>query len=278
MNKKPVLIFTVADQNNFGYAVKMLKSLTAFHPAGKDVDILLITNETDKTKLASLPKNIILEDLNTYTKNDPYFFYRQKPIVMEKYLDEYDLVIGLDSDQLVLGDLSYIWNTKDYDIATVLNWNRYDINYYPMVEISRVGIGPMEYFNCGLVASRNKKLIHNWKVWCFSEQFMRSQYKEQDGLNLICYTGNWNVRCLDHGDGVAKMAAWWGMFGKGEWVRAILRDNKIIIPKGLGDTPFPPTDMEIKIAHMGGGGGAKKDNWAAFFSEEVMTRINELTK
>jgi len=104
------------------------------------------------------------------------------------------------------------------------------------------------------------------------------QYKEQDILNVMCYYGNWNVRCFDQGDGVAKYYAWHGLIGKQEWARAILKDGKVIVPQGFGDTPFPPEDMEIKVVHLGGGSGAPKDNWSAYFSAEVMQYINELKK
>ncbi len=92
----------------------------------------------------------------------------------------------------------------------------------------------------------------------------------------MCYFGNWNVRCFDHGDGVAQYNAWHGLIGKGEWQRAILRNGKIFVPKGLGDTPYPPEEMEIKVAHLGGGAGAKKDNWASYFPSEIIEYINKL--
>lgn len=276
MNKKPILIFTTCDANNFPTAVKMLNSLVKFHDT-KNVDIRCITNFDPKLASEQLPKGVILESLTPYIKDDPIFFYRQKPIVMDKYIDEYECVLGLDADQVILGDLSYIWEkAKDYDVATVINWNRADVAKYGFVELMRIGIQPIEYFNCGLVAVRSKKFTHNWLVDCFSKNFEFCQYKEQDILNILCYFGNYNVRCLDHGDKPAGMTAWWGLISKGEWSRTILKDNKVIVPKGEGDTPFPPEDMELKVIHMAGGGMEKKDNWGIYFPEEVYKRIQYL--
>lgn len=273
-DKKPVVVFTTASKPNLKYAIPLIKSLRKFH----DWPIILYTDETNPDLL---PKNdnITIADLTPYMA-DPQFFYRQKPILSEPLLDEYELVIGMDSDQLVLGDLSYALETKDYDIATVLNANRFDTQFYPVVDLQRIGIFPIEYFNAGTTFIRSKKFAHIWQVNCFTPQFERMQYREQDILNIMCYFGNWNIRCLDLPDPLPENPnhGFWGLISKGELTNAFLKDDKIMIPKGEGETPFPPEEKELKIVHMAGGQGVPKDNWGAFFSPEVMDRINELTK
>lgn len=270
--KKPVVLFTVADKNNVRYAIPFLNSLRKFH----DIPVILYTDETNPEKLPKI-SNLQVVDLTPYL-TDRMFFYRQKPILAEPLLDEYELVLGADCDQLILGDLNYILETKDYDIGTVLNANRFDYQFFGWVDLGRIGIAPIEYFNCGFVAMRNKKFVHQWLVNCLSPQFDRMQFKEQDILNILCYFGNYNIRCFDHGDGIKNYSAWHGLIGKSEWWRAIVKDGKIIVPKGLGDTPYPPADMEIKIAHLGGGAGMPKDNWGAYFSQDAMKVIDELIK
>lgn len=270
-SKKPVCVFVIADQNNFKYAVTMLKTFRHFH----DWPVVLVTNEVKKEELDKLPDKIELVDLNAYLE-DPFFFYRATPIIAEPLLDKYELVIKLDADQLILGDLNYILETKDYDIGTVINANRVDPMQYGWVELGRIGISPIEYFNCGFVAMRSPRFVHNWLVDCFTPQFERMQYREQDILNILCYFGNYNVRCFDHGDGVRKYNAWHGLIAKGECARAYMQGDKVIIPKGLGETPFPPNDMELKVLHLGGGAGAPKDNWGAYLPPEVMDYVNKL--
>lgn len=265
--KKPVAIYCIADKNNLSYAKTMIKSLRYFH---KDWPVILITDETEKD---NIPEKVIVKDLKPYLA-DQAFFYRATPILAESLLDEYELVIKIDADSLILGDLSILLETKDFDVATVINWNRFDEKYYPLV--SGWGIFPAEYFNCGFVAIRSKQFAHDWRMVCYTPQFDRLQFREQDLLNALCYFGNYNVRNLDLGDKRLDLNSWWGIIGKGEWNRSIVRDGKIIVPKGLGDTPFPPTDMEIKVAHLGGGNGASKDNWGAFFSDAAMKRIQEI--
>lgn len=266
-NKKPVAVFCIATKNHMSYAKTMIKSLRHFH---KDWPVILVTDETDSK---NLPENVIIKDIKPYLA-DRMFFYRATPIIGESLLNEYELVIKIDSDSLILGDLSSLVETKDYDVATVINWNRFDERFYPVVQ--GWGIFPTEYFNAGFVAMRSRKFAHDWRMLCYTPQFDRLQYKEQDLLNALCYFGNYNVRCLDLPNKEVEVNSFWGIIGKGEWNRAIVKDDMIIVPKGLGNTPFPPTDMEIKVAHLGGGSEARKDNWAAFFSPEAMTRIGEI--
>lgn len=272
--KKPVCFFAVGSKEYSKYAIPFWRSMVKFH-SPKDIDMIWYTNEKNPEVLKRLPQGIKLEDLDPLLA-DPAFYYRQKPLLSEPLLDEYDLVVGFDSDQLILGSLDYILKTQDYDVGTVYNWNRFDQQFYPMVEMMRIGIMPAEYFNCSLVALRSKQFAHNWMVNCFSSQFDRVQFREQDILNVMCYYGNWNVRCFDLPDTPGKHFGWYGMLSKGELPRAELRGKDIVIPKGFGDTPFPPEDVQLHALSLGGGHGAVKDNWAAFFSPKVMERINEL--
>jgi len=254
MNRKPVVFFTIADSANLKYAKALENSFKKFH---KEIDFIIVQGE----------------ELKAYTTDDPQFFYRATPILAEKFLKEYELVVKIDADSLVLGDLSYIWKTPDYDVATVINWNRYDAQRFPIVQFQNVL--PIEYMNCGLVCMRNEKFVHDWKILCFTEQYNRSQYKEQDMLNAMIYYGNWNIRCLDHMDPIGGNNSWWGMISKLELSRAELKNNEVIVPQGLGTTPFPPREVSLKIVHMGG--GSQKESWGKFFNNDVMKYINTLT-
>ncbi len=262
--KKPVLVVTIADKNNLVYAKMMINSLRKFH----DWPVVLVTDEKDPKQL---PKDVILEDLELY-KADLMFFYRSTPIICEKYLKEYELVIKLDADQIITGDLSYVLKTTDYDVATVINWNRVDPAQYGLVQ--GWGILPIEYFNCGFVAMRSEKFVHHWGVICKSPQFDRMQYKEQDLLNILCYYGNYNIRCLDHGDGLAKYTAWHGLIAKGEWLKAKMVGNDIVIPKAADN--FPKIDTLLKVIHWAGGNSGAKMNYRTAFSEEVIKRLDYL--
>ena len=253
--KKPAIAFTIADDNNLKFAKQLENSLKKFHP---DIPLMIITGE----------------ELQTYTKDDPMFFYRATPIVAEKLITEYDLVLKLDADSIITGSLDYCFNTKDYDVGTVINWNRIDPQNYGLV--AGWGILPPEYFNCGFVAMRSEKFIKHWKAMCFTPQFERLQYKEQDLLNALCYFGNYNVRCFDHMDKIGGNNSWWGLIAKGEWLKAKIVDDKVIIPKG--EDNFPPVDTELKIIHFAGGNNPTKGNYRTLFQEDVIKRIDFLIK
>lgn len=276
-SKKPVIIYSAADINNFSYAVGLFNSITKFH-SPKDIDMVLYTNETRPEQLQRLPKGVRHEDITKLLKDDPAFWYRQKPILSEPLLDEYECVIGMDADQIVMADISYIWKTKDYDVATVMNWNRIDPQTYGFVELNQIGINPMDYFNCGLVALRSKKFAHQWRVACFSPQFDRINFREQGILNILCYYGNYNVRCLDHQDELGGNKGWWGLIGKSELQFAKLtKNNEIVVPTGQGDTPYPPRDTQLMVLHFGGGSTPNKTNYRLFTqNEEVIKRLDYL--
>src|ERR1035437_3447790 len=91
--KEPVVVFCIADKNNFPYALKMLKSLRHFH----DWPVILYTDETETKQL---PPNITCEDLTPYLA-DQQFFYRATPLLAEPLMDKYELVLKLDSDQVI---------------------------------------------------------------------------------------------------------------------------------------------------------------------------------
>ena len=258
--KKPVIVFTAYDEANAKFGENLRKSLRKFH-SEEELPLYEVTGD----------------ELKTYVADDPLFFYRQKPIIAEKLLKEYEVVIGLDADQIILGDISYIWKTKDYDVAGVLNFNRVDAEKFGALQ--GWGIHPMEYLNCGLVAMRSEKFVHDWLVWCFSPQFDRLQYKEQDGLNALVYHGNWNVRVLDHMDKQGGNESWWGLIAKADYPRAILKNKEVFIPKGEGETPFPPQDVSLKVIHFGeGNSNPQKGNYRMLFNQDVIDFIDNLLK
>lgn len=274
--KKPACFLTAVSSDQLKYAITFWKTLTKFH-SPKEIDMLCYTNEKDPEKLKALPEGIKVVDLTSYL-DDQMFWFRQKPILMEPLLDKYELVVGFDSDQIVLGDLNAILESNDYDAGVVINWNRFDEKFYPIVEIMRLGIQPVQYYNCGLVALRSKQFAHTWLVNCFTQEYNFMQYKEQDILNVLTHFGNWNVRCFDMPNGPDSPTSFYGIVGKGEWAQSEIEGDKVMVRKGEGPQAFPPSDVQIRIAHMGGGNGAPKDNWNQFFPPTVMERIQELIK
>jgi len=254
---KKVIAFTIADSNNIEYARMLEKTIRKFH-----------TKE-------ELPFHIVQrEELQTYLKSDQHFYYRATPILAKKFIDEYETVIKLDADQLVLGGLNYLWETNDFEVGTVLNINRVDPSRYGVVQIQ--GVVPQEYFNCGLVVMRSKKFVEHWEELCRSKYFFNFQYREQDLLNILCHFGQYQIRCLDYYDMPRKQSNFWGLVSKGEWNKAILKDNDVILPKGKDN--YPDRDTVLKVIHYAGGGNEKRMNYKAYFQPEVSDYIDSLLK
>ena len=247
MNKKKVIAFIPADKNNQEMAQQLINSIRKFHSA-KELPIVVLDNPNP---------------------SDKEFWYRAKPVLAMNYIKDYELVIGLDADQICFGSLSEILNSE-YDVATVLNINRVDPSKYGIVQFQ--GVAPSEYVNNGLVALRSEDFINRWYTLCFSKYFSRLQYREQDILNVLVHYGGYNVRCLDHYSGGYK--AWHGLVAKGETANAYLKDGEVIIPKG--ETGYPDSDIVLKMWHTAGGAEEKKRNYRIYFNDSVQKYIEWL--
>ncbi len=250
MNK--VVVFTIADNNNLKYAKALESSFKHFHP---DIPFIIYGQE-------ELDKN-----------PDPLKFYRATPYYARELIKEYDLVLKLDCDQLILGNLDYVF-TQEYDVGSVLNINRVDPQRYGVVQ--GWGIIPQQYVNCGFVAMRSKEFVDHWWKLCNSEHFERMQYKEQDLLNILFYYGNYKTICFDHYDAVNNYSAWHGLVAKGEGVHAVIKDSKIIVPKGRDG--YPDKDVELKAYHWAGGSNELKMDYQKHFTEEVIEYIDTILK
>lgn len=252
------IAFTIADDANLPLAKQMINTLRKFH-SEEELPVHIVTGE----------------ELSGHLRDDPHFFYRATPVIAQKlFAQGYDLVIKMDADQLVLGDISYIWDQTSYDVGTVLNINRVDPITYG--HISTCTIDPSKYFNAGLVAMRNREFVNHWSDLCFSEHFGRLQFREQDLLNIICHYGKYKVICFDHYDELNDYYAWHGLVSKGETPRAILKGNDVVIPRG--DDNYPDRDTILKIWHTAGGSNEVKVNFRTAFSEELIKYIEGLIK
>jgi hypothetical protein len=247
--KKKQVAFTVADKNNLPYAQMMINSLRKFH-AEEELPLIVMGEE-----VAKLHK-------------DPAFFYKAAPLLGLPLLDEYELVLKLDSDQLIFGKLDHILYDTSYDVGCVLNINRVDPPTYGIVSIQ--GVQPNEYYNNGLVAMRSKDFVSRWLTLCNSKYFDRFQYREQDILNILAHFGGFNVKSLDSD---AHRPTWNGLVSKGETIHAELKDGQVIIPRGKDN--YPDQDTVLKVWHQAGG-GEKKMNFRIHFNESIINYINWL--
>lgn len=244
------IAFTIADKANKKHADKMIKSFHKFHP---DIEVKVYGAED------------VGEKAN---------YYRSTPLFAKELIKDYDLVLKLDADMLITGSLDYLL-TEEYDVGTVLNYNRVDEKMYGKVSV--FDIPPQMYLNAGLVAMRSKKFIDHWWTLCNSYHFETLRYKEQDLLNVMVHYGDYSTDCFDIPNKVANYSAWHGLIAKGEYLNMIVRDGKLILPVVDG---YPEEEKEIKVLHSAGGGNEPKigDAYRTQFSEEVITFIDGLIK
>lgn len=189
--------------------------------------------------------------------NDQTKWYKAKPLIARELIKDYETVIGMDVDQIVVAPINNLWEDKDiFDVGVVLNDPSFPIQTWDI----------MPYFNNGLVVMKSKDFIDHWWRLCESRHFMSYQYREQDLLNILASDYmNYKVNVLDGGNEV------YGEFAKPFWAEAYLRDNRLYFK-------LKDVEKEIKVIHFGGGGDINKGNYRIRFSPEVVKRIEELTK
>jgi hypothetical protein len=242
-----IAFFTIADDNNLKYYEMLKKSLKHFHP---DIPLILIGGD----------------DLKTRLELDPMFFYRATPIIASELLKDYDVVIKIDADSIVTGDLSDAWKEPDIDMACVFNSNPKEFQTYP---VTIWDINPLEYLNCGFVVMRNKDMVEHWKNLCFTYHFNNYQMKEQDLLNIVCHYGVYKVQVLDAGD------SFWGLSSKGYWQNIEVVNKKLSLPPQEG---YTNVSKWIKVIHWAGANDPSKMNYRIRFSPEVIKYIDKLVK
>lgn len=240
--------FTVADEDNIGYAKKMENSLKKFHP---DAPLII----RDLAEVRDLSK-----------------FYRATPMIARELINEYDLVIKIDADSVVTGSLEHIINDESYDVGCVLNWNRKDPAY------TVYDVPPMYYMNCGFVAMRSKEFIDHWWKLCHTPFFDNKRFREQDTLNMIYYFGNYKTKCFDQ-----LSNQWHGLVSKSEWLGISKKGDELVVTppreNSSGDKGFWYDDKEkvVKVIHFGGGNVPNKMNFDIHFQPEVANYLKELT-
>lgn len=229
---KKRIIFVPADNNHLEEFKKFEISLRKFH-SEKDLPLLRFDNPTQ----------------------NPSFWYRAKPILARELLKEYETVIGADSDQIVCGDISSIWNETDYfDVGVVMNDPTYPIGLWDISPGSR-------YYNNGLVVLRSREFVDHWYRLCHSPHFLNYQFREQDLLNILCSDyHNYKVKWLEEKD-------FYGEQAKPFWAKAKLEGDKIMVE-----------GHEIKVIHFGGGNIPNKGNYRIKFQPGVVERIEWLIK
>ncbi len=251
--KKKQIAFCVADENNLKYAKMMENSLRKFH-SEEELPLVIIG-----------PKE--LAEIERQDK-----FYLMTPLIARRLIKDYDLVIKLDADQIIVGDLNYILDNKDYDVGCVLNFSRSDFKEFGPITVW--DIPPTDYMNCGFVAMRNEEFIEHWWKLCNGPHFNTYQYREQDLMNILYHYGNYKTKCFDYYDEVTGYSSWHGLLSRGEWPKVKLVGDKLMLEKTADE--YPNRDIQLRCIHWAGGNTPNKLNYRLFFNDEVCKRLDYL--
>lgn len=250
MKKKKCCFFSIAygAKHNIDYLKMMQNSLKKFHP--------------------DIPHHLYGDkELGGFIKAHPDNKWRIYPTIGADLSKKYDLVIQIDNDCIVTGNLDHIINDKSYHVGGVLNNNKVDP---PLVVQKRNGaildVKPEYYMNAGFLAIRGERPWKWWLKLCTSYFFKDYRYVEQDMLNIMCLYGDLNVKIFDFSKN------WHGLISKGQWHKMVMEGDKIILPK---TKDVCGEDKEIKILHWAGG-SVPKLNYHVYFQPEVCKRLDYL--
>lgn len=234
--KKPRIMFCPADTrpDRMEQFEMLEKSLRKFHSA-EELPLIRVDNDA----------------------KDPIFWHRKTPVTAYNLAKEYEVVIGIDVDEIITGPLDELWAPGDWDVKVVLNDPAYPIAVWDIGTNSNT-----PYYNGGLIVMKEGPFLDHFYRLSQTAHITRYQYQEQDILNLLCSDYfNYNTVCLDLSDHI------YGEFAKPMWIKSRMEDGKIMI-----------FEKQLHIIHFGGGFDSKKGNYKIRFPEEVVKYIDGLIK
>lgn len=160
MKKKPVVFFTiVSDEYYYPVGTHILvNSFRKFHP---NIDLVVFRQDMIDKVFAEKGVN----------------FYQAKPTFAKLLTDQYELVVNIDADTIILARLDEVLDW-DYEVGGVWNFNDYE-------NAELADIKADMYVQAGLVASRNPQF---WDIWEEeNKNAMTFVRQENDVLNFIWY-------------------------------------------------------------------------------------------
>ena len=153
--------FTAVDDNLFypeGTHI-MINSFKRFHP---DIPLVVFRQNT----------------VDNLFKEKNINWYQAKPYFAELLENEYDLVVNMDADHIVLDRMTEVFDNVDYDVAFPWNKNDYEDAAFENIKADM-------YLQAGMVASTSKKFWAKWRE--MNDKAMDYVRKENDIVNLLVY-------------------------------------------------------------------------------------------
>lgn len=208
-------IFFATDDNYAPFLTVCLKSMLA--NASKDYfyKIYVLTTNLDpklqgRIKQSLTPNSTIefislkneldkIQDLfhlrDYYSKETYYRFF------VPDLFPDYDKVLYIDCDTIILGDVAQLYNTdiKDYFVAAVEEEVMQTIDVFGTYVEKFLGVPRKQYFNAGMLLINNKRFLKfkiAEKFVELSKQYTFRVTQDEDYLNVLCKN---RVKWLDLG-------------------------------------------------------------------------------
>lgn len=195
--KRPYVVYTFISDDYYEPVgtPQFINSFKKFHP-----DIPLVVFRQD----------IVSRVIDGHDVN----WLNAKPMFANLLKDQFECVINMDADTVVLGRLDSVF-TKDYDIGSVMNLNDYE-------SVSTQGVTKEQYLQAGLIASRVPEF---WDIWMERSKRDAWQCKcaENDTMNMVIYENpQWKLKVFD------KDKDYYGCKSLGRESEFVIKDAKVM--------------------------------------------------
>jgi hypothetical protein len=252
---KTVFFTIIGDSHYAGCRTdEFIKSFKHFHP---DIDLVLFRqNDIDET----------------FSKDSRINFYNSKATFAKKLYNDYELVVNIDADHLILGPLNEILE-GNYDVSIPANYNAlvncgigtntYAFNPYVDADLnvfSKNTLIPFEkYIQGGLIASTSKLFWDQYEYASLNYSHLFGN-KENDVLNILCHMLPYDIKVLEgHWEYTnSDFNCYYGCSSLG-------RENQIVVNNGKLELDGKP----VKAYHFARGGNNKPHPTELFTTEVV---------
>ncbi len=213
--EKTIPIFYACDNNFIKYTIVSIKSL--IENSSKDLNYkiyILISNVSEETKIRAqelLSQNVSIEfvdmekQIEKISKNLPIRDYYSKTTYFRLYIadlfPEYDKAIYIDSDTVVLGDISKLYHhdLKENYVGACNEQVMLQTEVFGNYVENVLGIDRNNYFNAGILLLNTKLFRENKILKNFIDLLNKYTFavtQDQDYLNVLCKD---SVLFLDQG-------------------------------------------------------------------------------
>ncbi len=205
MDNKRIPIFYACDDNFVKYTIVSIDSMIKNASKEYKYRIFILHTEISdemKSKVLALKNDYfdinfvdVTEGLKSISKKLPVRDYYSKTTYYRLFIAEtftaYDKAIYIDSDTIVQGDISELYNTDigDAYLGACHEQAMVQVDTYGTYAERVVGISRHNFFNAGIILInceqfRNKKVLDQFIKYLHEYDFVVTQ--DEDYLNLIC--------------------------------------------------------------------------------------------